>query len=153
MVKNELKTKTKEPHFSAYDHACHCSLISLGPNQPTTPSLFNLIAPTMSEPAQKKSKLGDDARKRQIDPLKDSGWNLVEGRDAIKKQFLFKDFNEAFGFMTRVALRAEQLDHHPEWFNVYNRVEVTLSTHDCGGLSSNDVEMATFMDKVESYFK
>ena len=107
----------------------------------------------MSEPAQKKSKLGDDARKRQIDPLKDSGWSLVEGRDAIKKQFLFKDFNEAFGFMTRVALRAEQLNHHPEWFNVYNRVEVTLSTHDCGGLSSNDVEMANFMDTVESYFK
>ena len=72
----------------------------------------------------------------------------MEGRDAIKKQFLFKDFNEAFGFMTRVALKADKMNHHPEWFNVYNRVEVTLSTHDCQGLSERDIKLATFIEDV-----
>ena len=75
------------------------------------------------------------------------GWQSMEGaRDAIQRTFRFKDFNEAFGFMTRVALRADQLDHHPEWFNVYNKVDVTLSTHDAGGLTQNDIDMATAMD-------
>ena len=73
---------------------------------------------------------------------------MVEGRDAIKKTFTFSNFGEAWGFMSRVALRAEQLNHHPEWFNIYNRVEVTLSTHECQGLSQRDVTMATFMDKI-----
>ena len=68
------------------------------------------------------------------------------GRDAIQKTFNFKDFNEAFGFMTRVALKADKMDHHPEWFNVYNRVEITLSTHDCQGLSERDVKLANFID-------
>lgn len=78
-----------------------------------------------------------------------SGWSKVEGeRDAIQKTFKFKDFNEAFGFMTRVAIKADQLDHHPEWFNVYNRVEVLLATHDVDGVSDLDVQMATFMDGV-----
>lgn len=72
----------------------------------------------------------------------------MEGRDAIKKQFNFSDFNEAWGFMSRVALKAESMNHHPEWFNVYNRVEVTLSTHDCQGLSARDVKLANFMDKL-----
>ena len=107
----------------------------------------------MVEPPAKVSKLSNDEREKQIEPMKESGWSLVEGRDAIKKDFTFKNFNEAFGFMTRVALRAEQMNHHPEWFNVYNRVNVTLSTHDCSGLSSNDVELANFMDNVESCFK
>ena len=107
----------------------------------------------MSEPPAKRCKLSEDERKKQIEPLAEGGWEMVEGRDAIKKQFLFKDFNEAFGFMSRIALKAEQMNHHPEWFNVYNKVDVTLSTHDCGGLSSNDVELANFMNKVESYFK
>ena len=114
--------------------------------------LLTQIPSNMAEPPAKICKLNDDERKRQIDPMKGTGWSAVEGRDAIKKEFTFKNFNEAFGFMTRVALKAEQMNHHPEWFNVYNRVEVTLSTHDCGGLSSNDVEMATYMDKVESCF-
>lgn len=73
---------------------------------------------------------------------------MVEGRDAIKKNFMFADFSEAFGFMTRVALKAEQMNHHPEWFNVYNKVDVTLSTHDCQGLSARDITLATFMDSI-----
>ena len=76
-----------------------------------------------------------------------SGWTAAaDGRDAIVKTFKFADFNEAFGFMTRVALAAEKLDHHPEWFNVYNRVEVLLATHDVDGVSELDVTMATIMD-------
>ncbi|HKU98522.1 MAG TPA: 4a-hydroxytetrahydrobiopterin dehydratase [Vineibacter sp.] len=74
------------------------------------------------------------------------GWREVDGRDAITKSFRFADFNAAFAFMTRAALTAEKMDHHPEWFNVYNRVEVTLSTHDAGGVTDLDVTLATFMD-------
>ena len=73
-------------------------------------------------------------------------WISVAGRDAITRKFEFANFNEAFGFMTRVALLAEKMDHHPEWFNVYNKVEVTLSTHDAGGVTQNDIAMATAMD-------
>ncbi len=76
------------------------------------------------------------------------GWSEVPGRNAITKSYKFNDFNEAFAFMTRVALAAEKADHHPEWFNVYNRVEVTLSTHDAGGVSKKDVALATFMDQA-----
>ncbi|KAG6584508.1 Pterin-4-alpha-carbinolamine dehydratase [Phytophthora cinnamomi] len=75
-----------------------------------------------------------------------SAWEAVPGRDAIRRRFEFRDFNEAWGFMNRTALLAEQMGHHPEWFNVYNRVDVTLSTHDCGGLSKNDIKMATAMN-------
>ena len=73
---------------------------------------------------------------------------MVKERDAIYKEFLFKDFNEAFGFMTRVALKADKVDHHPEWFNVYNKVQITLATHDCGGLSTRDVNMANFIESL-----
>ena len=73
-------------------------------------------------------------------------WTLAEDGKSISRTFTFPDFNVAFGFMTRVALHAEKADHHPEWFNVYNRVDVTLSTHDVGGLSKRDVEMASFID-------
>ena len=77
------------------------------------------------------------------------GWSAVDGeRDAIRRTFRFADFNTAFGFMTRVALRAEQLDHHPEWFNVYNRVEATLATHDADGVTELDVALAGFMDEA-----
>ena len=76
------------------------------------------------------------------------GWTLRDDAAAIVKSFRFKDFNEAFGFMTRVALQADRIDHHPEWFNVYNRVDVTLNTHDVGGVSRLDIEMASFMDGV-----
>ena len=75
------------------------------------------------------------------------GWSaLASGRDAIQRTYRFADFNAAFGFMVRVALLAEKLDHHPEWSNVYNRVEVTLTTHDAGGVTALDVELASFMD-------
>lgn len=76
------------------------------------------------------------------------GWTEVEGRDAIAKSFKFDDFNAAFGFMTRVALMAEKLDHHPEWFNVYNKVDITLSTHDAGGVTERDVTLAGFIDQA-----
>jgi 4a-hydroxytetrahydrobiopterin dehydratase len=74
------------------------------------------------------------------------GWSEVEGRDAISRTFTFKDFNEAFGFMTRVALVAEKADHHPEWRNVYKTVEVVLSTHDAGGVTARDVDLAKVMN-------
>ncbi len=77
-----------------------------------------------------------------------SGWEELPQRDAIKKTFQFRDFNEAFGFMTRAALIAEKMDHHPEWFNVYKTVEVTLTTHDADGLSQNDIELARAMDQL-----
>ncbi|MGD9980802.1 MAG: 4a-hydroxytetrahydrobiopterin dehydratase [Hyphomonadaceae bacterium] len=76
------------------------------------------------------------------------GWRAADGRDAIRNEYKFKDFNTAFGFMSRVALYAERHDHHPEWFNVYNRVEVTLTTHDAGGVSDKDVALAHFMDEA-----
>lgn len=87
--------------------------------------------------------------KDRADALAELGqWEEVNGRDAIRREITFKNFNEAFGFMTRVALKADQMNHHPEWFNVYNRVDITLSTHDCNGLSELDVKMAKFIDKA-----
>jgi 4a-hydroxytetrahydrobiopterin dehydratase len=91
-------------------------------------------------------KLSGEARKSALERLK--GWSEVSGRDAISKKFVFTDFNQAFGFMTRAALVAEKLDHHPEWFNVYKTVEVTLSTHDAGGVTELDVKLAETMDKL-----
>ena len=75
-------------------------------------------------------------------------WCVVEGRDAIRRKFRFRDFNQAWGFMARVALLAEAQDHHPEWFNVYNRIEITLTTHDAGGLSARDVKLARAIDSL-----
>ncbi|PYG29103.1 4a-hydroxytetrahydrobiopterin dehydratase [Pelagimonas varians] len=91
-------------------------------------------------------KLSDTARKTMLEPLFATGWEMVEGRDALKKSFNFKHFNAAFGWMTRVAMFAEKWDHHPEWFNVYNRVDVVLTTHDVGGLSTLDAKLARKMD-------
>jgi len=91
-------------------------------------------------------KLTGSTRKSALAKL--DGWSEIEDRDAISKKFAFKDFNEAFGFMARVALIAEKLDHHPEWFNVYNRVEVTLATHDAGGVTERDVKLAEAMDRL-----
>jgi 4a-hydroxytetrahydrobiopterin dehydratase len=87
-------------------------------------------------------KIGADAAVARL-----NGWHAANGRDAITKEFRFKDFNAAFGFMSRVALFAEKHDHHPEWTNVYNRVEVTLTTHDAGGVTDKDVALAHFMDQ------
>ena len=89
-------------------------------------------------------KLDPGARTKALAAL--DGWKDVAGRDAIQRSFVFADFNAAFGFMSRVALLAEKMDHHPEWFNVYNRVEVTLATHDCNGISERDIAMARFMN-------
>jgi 4a-hydroxytetrahydrobiopterin dehydratase len=89
----------------------------------------------------------DDAARNQI-PARLPGWHLVEGRDAIARTFTFKDFNAAFGFMTRAALVAERMNHHPEWLNVWNRVEVTLSTHDAGGLTERDLKLAEAMNRI-----
>jgi 4a-hydroxytetrahydrobiopterin dehydratase len=91
-------------------------------------------------------KLTGSARQTALGKLQ--GWSELTGRDAIQKKFTFKDFNEAFGFMTRAALTAEKMDHHPEWFNVYKTVDVTLSTHDAGGVTELDVKLAGAMDKI-----
>jgi 4a-hydroxytetrahydrobiopterin dehydratase len=91
-------------------------------------------------------KLNAETRAAALGEL--DGWDEVDGRDAIAKSFKFKNFNAAFGFMTRVALLAEKQDHHPEWFNVYNRVDITLSTHDAGGLSDRDIRLAKAIDGV-----
>ena len=92
------------------------------------------------------AKLTPEARKSALAKL--SGWSEVQGRDAITRKFVFKDFNQAFGFMTRAALVAEKLDHHPEWFNVYKTVEVTLATHDAGGVTELDIELAGTMNRL-----
>ncbi len=89
-------------------------------------------------------RLSAEARRRALSQLE--GWKEVAGRDAIEKSFTFDSFSQAWGFMSRVALAAEKMDHHPEWFNVYNRVDITLSTHDCGGLSERDPELAKRID-------
>ncbi|WKX89988.1 hypothetical protein Q1695_009100 [Nippostrongylus brasiliensis] len=94
-------------------------------------------------------KLTEEQRSEVLTPLLGQGWKMVDGRDAVQKTFQFKDFNEAFGFMSRVALKAEKMDHHPEWFNVYNKVDITLSTHDCGGLSQKDITLAKFIESAK----
>jgi 4a-hydroxytetrahydrobiopterin dehydratase len=91
-------------------------------------------------------KLSAEDRKEALARL--PHWNAVDGRDAIARQFKFPDFNAAFGFMTRVALIAEKMNHHPEWSNVWNRVDVTLSTHDAGGLTELDIKLAEAMDRI-----
>jgi 4a-hydroxytetrahydrobiopterin dehydratase len=91
-------------------------------------------------------KLTADARKAALQEL--SGWKDEPGRDAIGRTFTFRDFSEAFGFMARAALVAEKSDHHPEWRNVYKTVEVVLSTHDAGGVTAKDVELAKAMDAI-----
>lgn len=91
-----------------------------------------------------RSKIGAAAAIAQLD-----GWAVdPDHKDAIAKTFQFDDFNQAFGFMTRVALMADKLDHHPEWFNVYNRVEVLLTTHDADGVTDLDITLAKFMDSA-----
>jgi len=94
------------------------------------------------------TQLTSTERDEHLPSLLEAGWKMVDGRDAITKTFTFSDFSEAFGFMSRTALKAEEKCHHPEWFNVWNRVEVTWSTHDAGGLSMLDVELAKWMESI-----
>jgi 4a-hydroxytetrahydrobiopterin dehydratase len=94
--------------------------------------------------------LSNSQREILLQPLLRNNWKLQQNRDSIIKKFEFKDFQACFGFMTRVAFAAEKMDHHPEWFNVYNKVEVVLSTHDVGGLSQLDIELARVIDSVAS---
>ncbi len=91
-------------------------------------------------------QLDSQARKQFFEAYSD--WRPVEGRDAAQRRFVFADFNEAWGFMTKVALAAEKADHHPEWSNVYNKVTITLTTHDAGGLSHKDVALAKFIEAL-----
>jgi 4a-hydroxytetrahydrobiopterin dehydratase len=95
-------------------------------------------------------RLSAEARKSALTEL--SGWSEVPGREAIFKTFTFRDFNEAFGFMTRVALVAEKRYHHPEWKNVYKTVEVVLATHDAGGVTARDIELAKAMEAIAKQF-
>lgn len=90
--------------------------------------------------------LSDDARRAALAGL--PGWSEVAGRNAITKSFRFADFNQAFGFMTRVALTAERMNHHPEWFNVYDRVTIALATHDAGGVTERDIALARFIETI-----
>ena len=91
-------------------------------------------------------RLTEDERDQLLPPLYDAGWDLVPGRDAIRKTFRFSNFVEAFGWMTRAALLAEKMNHHPEWSNVYNRVEVTLTTHDADGISALDTKLGLMLE-------
>ncbi len=92
--------------------------------------------------------LDTTTRNEVLNPLFDKGWSMLEGRDAIQKTFQFKNFVEAFGFMTQAAIIAEKMNHHPEWSNVYRTVEVTLTTHDVNGLSDLDIALASKMDAL-----
>lgn len=92
------------------------------------------------------TRLTAEERKSKLAAL--PGWEPSVGRDALHKAFKFPDFNAAFGFMTRVAIKAQELDHHPEWFNVYNRVEITLSTHEADGITQRDIELALFIESI-----
>jgi len=93
-------------------------------------------------------RLTEPQRTEVLDPLLRAGWKMAEGRDAIHRTYTFRSFIEAFGWMTRCAFWAEKWDHHPEWFNVYSRVDVTLSTHDAGGLTERDIRLAGKMDSL-----
>ncbi|MEN5296854.1 4a-hydroxytetrahydrobiopterin dehydratase [Brucella sp. TWI559] len=93
-----------------------------------------------------RNRLNEDELKQELAKLE--GWQKVDDREAISKSFKFKDFNAAFGFMSRAALYAEKLDHHPEWFNVYNRVDVTLSTHSENGITELDIQLARMMNAI-----
>lgn len=97
------------------------------------------------------TKLEGESKKTELSKL--TGWEEKSNPDRITKSFQFKDFRESFSFMTHIALFAEKMDHHPEWFNVYNRVDITLSTHECKGLSVRDITLAKHIDEIFSKFK
>eukprot|EP00088_Acartia_fossae_P012127 TRINITY_DN1621_c0_g1_i5.p1 TRINITY_DN1621_c0_g1~~TRINITY_DN1621_c0_g1_i5.p1 ORF type:complete len:142 (-),score=13.75 TRINITY_DN1621_c0_g1_i5:92-517(-) len=130
------------------------TLLSVGGSEAVTviqpPIILRSVATSGPCAAKKMAvvKLNAGERSELLTPLFDKGWTMVDNRDAIYKEFLFKDFSESWGFMSRISLKAEQMNHHPEWFNVYNKVQITLATHDCGGLSTKDVKLATFIESV-----
>ncbi|WP_416366232.1 4a-hydroxytetrahydrobiopterin dehydratase [Nisaea sp.] len=103
-----------------------------------------------SEEAAMAKKLTGPEREQALAGLAD--WRLLDDRDAIQRKYRFPDFKAAFGFMSAVAEIAEEMDHHPEWFNVYNRLDVTLTTHDAGGLTRLDIDLATRMDAAATEF-
>ena len=136
--------------MSSLTHRYYTRLLnSLHPLRSSRLNKHSSVTPTTDRLKKKMQpeKLEGEQRQTVLKQLDSQGWKLVDDRDALSKTFLFKNFNQAFGFMTRVALLAEKLDHHPEWFNVYNKVQVTLSTHDLHGLSMYDVRMAQFMEQ------
>ena len=98
-------------------------------------------------------KLTDEQRAEDLKALLDIDWKVLPDRDAIYKEFVFLNFNEAFSFMTQVALHAEKVNHHPEWFNIHKTVEITLSTNESGGLTMKDIEMGKFIEKSAKGFK
>lgn len=108
--------------------------------------VFSVLQQTTFQIEPIMTPLSQDARQPLLAAL--PGWTPVQDRDAIHKSFKFADFNAAFGFMTRVALHADKVDHHPEWFNVYNRVDITLSTHDANGLTQRDIDLARFIEQA-----
>ena len=97
------------------------------------------------------NKLTANDRQTKLKAFFENGWKLDESRDAINKEFQFKNFIEAFSWMTKVAFWAEKINHHPEWFNVYNKVHVTLTTHDAGGITQLDIDLANTMNKTSKY--
>ncbi|XP_078267195.1 pterin-4-alpha-carbinolamine dehydratase 2-like [Rhinoraja longicauda] len=107
-----------------------------------------LVRTPPSKMASQSHWLTPEEREQLLLELKVAGWEDVKDRDALFKEFSFKNFNQAFGFMTRVALQAEKMNHHPEWFNVYHKVQITLLTHDCGGLSKKDIKLAKFIEQT-----
>ena len=93
-------------------------------------------------------KIASVEREKKLEPFLSTGWSYIDERDAIKKTFIFSNFIEAFGWMTKAAIIAEKFNHHPEWFNVYKTVDVTLTTHDVNGLSNLDLELAAKLDEI-----
>ncbi|XP_045406787.1 pterin-4-alpha-carbinolamine dehydratase 2 [Lemur catta] len=105
-------------------------------------------SPRLAAMSADAHRLTAEEREQMILDLKVAGWSESSERDAIYKEFSFKNFNQAFGFMSRVALQAEKMNHHPEWFNVYNKVQITLTSHDYGGVTQKDVKLAKFIEKA-----
>ncbi|XP_061473152.1 pterin-4-alpha-carbinolamine dehydratase 2 isoform X2 [Rhineura floridana] len=156
MLKKEMELcNIKSKHRPLLDRKLfHKWNSSIGFHPCTTASVVlsrhcGLQAPSASQPESSQPHwLTTEERNQVLYELKASGWSELTERDAIYKEFIFKTFNQAFGFMTRIALQAEKMNHHPEWFNVYNKVQITLISHDCGGLTKRDVKLAQFIDKA-----
>ncbi|XP_011184709.1 pterin-4-alpha-carbinolamine dehydratase isoform X2 [Zeugodacus cucurbitae] len=154
LVINELQRLNISNDSSAYcpflgrQHRLLCSLPrAVRANTFESERRYSTVIAQKTLTKKKMAKLTEQERSELLQPILNAGWSLVDNRDAIYKEFLFSDFNAAFSFMSGVALLAEKLNHHPEWFNVYNKVQVTLSTHDVGGLSAKDIRVAKYMEE------